>query len=337
MEGGGDLTGGVAEGDSSFSHPFSHVPLLLYHTRNLDRLGGNLLPGPGESGDGPMSADLEGVRKPGPAGFPQEGVPGSEVELRQHIDYLAGTIAHYRNWMDQLLARYQLVNPDAARPAKRIYIGNLPATTHEAELRHFINNLISQVKGCAGPGYPIISCKLFPMHPGASEGGLTGLHMAQNNADRTYAFLELRSIEEASNLMALDGVIFHANPLKIRRPNNYDPGLAIMLGPVDPNPCMDLPRMGIIRTMVQDTPNKIFIGGLPCEWFEEQVQELLLPFGRLLAFNLVKDRATGNSKGYAFCEFVDTSVTDVVIQALNGRAVGTKFLTVKRALSPGSV
>lgn len=21
----------------------------------------------------------------------------------------------------------------------------------------------------------------------------------------------------------------------------------------------------------QDTPNKIFIGGLPCEWFEEQV------------------------------------------------------------------
>lgn len=38
---------------------------------------------------------------------------------------------------------------------------------------------------------------------------------------------------------------------QIRRPNNYDPGLAIMLGPVDPNPCMDLPRMGIIRTMVQ--------------------------------------------------------------------------------------
>lgn len=33
---------------------------------------------------------------------------------------LAGTLAHYRNWAAQLQARYQLFNPDAARPAKRV-------------------------------------------------------------------------------------------------------------------------------------------------------------------------------------------------------------------------
>ena len=35
-------------------------------------------------------------------------------------------MAHFRAWAAQLQARYQMFNPDASRPAKRIYIGNLP-------------------------------------------------------------------------------------------------------------------------------------------------------------------------------------------------------------------
>lgn len=42
------------------------------------------------------------------------------------------------------------------------------------------------------------------------------------------------------------------------------------------------------------------------------MKELLSAFGELRAFNLVKDSATGLSKGYAFCEYVDTGITDVV-------------------------
>lgn len=37
-----------------------------------------------------------------------------------------------------------------------------------------------------------------------------------------------------------------------------------------------------------------------------------MSFGPLRAFNLVKDSATGLSKGYAFCEYVDVGVTDQV-------------------------
>lgn len=44
-----------------------------------------------------------------------------------------------------------------------------------------------------------------------------------------------------------------------------------------------------------------------------QVKELLTSFGPLKAFNLVKDSATGLSKGYAFCEYVDVNVSDQVI------------------------
>jgi len=42
------------------------------------------------------------------------------------------------------------------------------------------------------------------------------------------------------------------------------------------------------------------------------VKELLTSFGQLKAFNLVKDAATGLSKGYAFCEYADVVMTDQV-------------------------
>ena len=44
---------------------------------------------------------------------------------------LATTLQHYRNWAGQLLARYQMANPDASRPPRRIYVGGLPAGTTE--------------------------------------------------------------------------------------------------------------------------------------------------------------------------------------------------------------
>lgn len=43
------------------------------------------------------------------------------------------------------------------------------------------------------------------------------------------------------------------------------------------------------------------------------MKELLTSFGQLKAFNLVKDAATGLSKGYAFCEYADVVMTDQVI------------------------
>lgn len=62
-----------------------------------------------------------------------------------------------------------------------------------------------------------------------------------------------------------------------------------------------------------------------------QVKELLLSFGQLKAFNLVKDAATGLSKGYAFAEYVEYSITDQAIAGLNGMQLGDKKLIVQRA------
>lgn len=57
----------------------------------------------------------------------------------------------------------------------------------------------------------------------------------------------------------------------MRRPNNYDHNVAMLLGPTEPNPTMALEGLDMIRTVVADSPDKLFIGGLPCDWSEEQV------------------------------------------------------------------
>ena len=81
------------------------------------------------------------------------------------------------------------------------------------------------------------------------------------------------------------------------------------------NPNYNVP--GVVSTVVPDSPHKVFLGGLPNYLNEDQVKELLTSFGQLRAFNLVKDSATGLSKGYAFCEYVDVSITDQAIAGKN--------------------
>lgn len=61
------------------------------------------------------------------------------------------------------------------------------------------------------------------------------------------------------------------------------------------------------------------------------MKDLLQTFGPLKAFNLVKDIATGLSKGFAFCEYLDDHVTDRACTGLNGMKLGDKQLLVQRA------
>ena len=120
-----------------------------------------------------------------------------------------------------------------------------------------------------------------------------------------------RSIDETTQAMAFDGINFKGQSLKLRRPHDYQP----MPG-MSENPNYNVP--GVVSTVVPDSPHKVFLGGLPNYLNEDQVKELLTSFGQLRAFNLVKDSATGLSKGYAFCEYVDVSITD---QAIAGNKI----------------
>ncbi|EDO48329.1 predicted protein [Nematostella vectensis] len=190
------------------------------------------------------------------------------------------------------------------RQARRLYVGNIPFGVTENLMIEFFNAKMKEAKLNTAPGNPVIA--------------------AQINTEQNFAFIELRSVEETTQAMAFDGIILQGQALKIRRPKDYQP-----IPGMSENASVHVP--GVVSTVVPDSPHKIFIGGLPNYLNEDQVKELLSSFGELRAFNLVKDSATGLSKGYAFCEYVDLGITDVAIQGLNGMQLGDKKLIVQRA------
>merc|ERR1719284_2088107 len=140
-----------------------------------------------------------------------------------------------------------------------------------------------------------------------------------------FAFLECRSIDETTQAMAFDGINFKGQSLKLRRPHDYQP----IPGGGGMDGFAGVP--GVVSTVVPDSLQKVFVGGLPNYLNEEQVKELLTSFGQLKAFNLVKDTTTGLSKGYAFAEYLDGGITDQAIAGLNGMQLGDKKLIVQRA------
>ncbi|KAK0523330.1 hypothetical protein OC835_001561 [Tilletia horrida] len=196
------------------------------------------------------------------------------------------------------------VNPNVNRQARRLYVGNITYEANEANITNFFNARMREV-GFAkdGEGDPCVG--------------------AQINPDKGYAFVEFRSPEEATNAMGFDGIVFLNQSLKIRRPKDYQ-------GP-DIAPPRPAHVPGVISTNVPDSPNKIFIGGLPTYIADEQVIELLKAFGELRAFNLVKEAGSGASKGFAFCEYVDPLITDIACQGLNDIELGGRRLVVQRA------
>ena len=201
-------------------------------------------------------------------------------------------------------AAVPVVGSTITRQARRLYVGNIPFGLSEEEMMDYFNQQMHLSGLAQADGNPILACQV--------------------NLDKNFAFLEFRSIDEATQAMAFDGINFKGQSLKLRRPHDYQP----MAGQSE-NPNFNVP--GVVSTVVPDSANKVFLGGLPNYLNEDQVKELLTSFGQLRAFNLVKDSATGLSKGYAFCEYVDVTITDQAIAGLNGMQLGDKKLIVQRA------
>jgi hypothetical protein len=57
----------------------------------------------------------------------------------------------------------------------------------------------------------------------------------------------------------------------VRRPSNYDGAAALLLGPVAPDPGLALGHLTMCKTVVEDSWGKVFVGGLPSDWSDEQV------------------------------------------------------------------
>ncbi|CAN0218966.1 unnamed protein product [Ectocarpus sp. 6 AP-2014] len=213
----------------------------------------------------------------------------------------------------QLMARLPGASNQQTRHARRLYIGGCPKTTEE-EMSSFFNEVINRALE-----YPI------------DGGAVASVYVSQEKA---FAFLELKTMELATSVLELDGIVYKETQLKMRRPSDYNPQLVpAASGPI---PKLNLSVLGIISSTVPDSDNKVFIGGLPYNLTEDQVRELLSAFGPLKSFHLVRDPGSPTSKGYGFCEYLNAGVTAIACEGLHGMTLGDKTLTVRPATDRGS-
>jgi RNA recognition motif-containing protein len=74
---------------------------------------------------------------------------------------------------------------------------------------------------------------------------------------------------------------------------------------------------------------KLYVGNLPFDVTEAELTELFSPHGPVQSAQIVTDRDTGRSRGFAFVEMSDGA--DAAIAALNGQDLKGRALTVNEA------
>jgi cold-inducible RNA-binding protein len=79
------------------------------------------------------------------------------------------------------------------------------------------------------------------------------------------------------------------------------------------------------------TLKNVFVGNLDFGATESSIRSLFETYGTVDRVNLVTDRDTGRSRGFAFVEMSDTGQADQAITALNGFQVDGRALSVNEA------
>lgn len=76
---------------------------------------------------------------------------------------------------------------------------------------------------------------------------------------------------------------------------------------------------------------KLFVGNLSFDTTEEDLRALFSEAGTVTSVSLIKDRATGRSKGFAFIEMSNQSEAEQAIKLFNGYSLGNREIKVDKA------
>jgi RNA recognition motif-containing protein len=76
---------------------------------------------------------------------------------------------------------------------------------------------------------------------------------------------------------------------------------------------------------------KLYVGNLPFQTSESDLQTLFEAAGEVASVSIVRDRATGQARGFAFVEMADAEAAQQAISQLDRRDFGGRNLTVNEA------
>lgn len=188
------------------------------------------------------------------------------------------------------------LKPSNARQSKRLFVHNIPPSVSDEALVSFFNlqlnglNVISTTDPCIS---------------------------AQRSADGAFALLEFKNPTEATVALAFDGIVMDESDymetsnrttngdsqgLSVRRPKDY----------IVPSVNDEVEyEEGVISSTVPDTQNKISVTNLLLNLTDDQVIELLVAFGQLKAFVLVKDASIEESRVRISSPHVKFELTEI--------------------------
>jgi RNA recognition motif-containing protein len=78
---------------------------------------------------------------------------------------------------------------------------------------------------------------------------------------------------------------------------------------------------------------KVYLGNLPTETTDAQLKDLVKVFGNPSTAEVVKDKMSGQNRGFGFAEFSNDDEARAVIAGLNGKDVNGRTLKVNEAKS----
>ena len=76
---------------------------------------------------------------------------------------------------------------------------------------------------------------------------------------------------------------------------------------------------------------KLYVGNLPWSATSASLESLFSAYGSVTSAEVVADRDTGRSRGFGFVEMASDQDGDQAMQALNGKEVDGRAITVNEA------
>ena len=76
---------------------------------------------------------------------------------------------------------------------------------------------------------------------------------------------------------------------------------------------------------------KLYVGNLDYATTEHVLSDVFAEAGEVVTVNLITDRMTGRSRGFAFVEMAEASAAQNAIDTLNGKTVGERQIKVAEA------
>ena len=76
---------------------------------------------------------------------------------------------------------------------------------------------------------------------------------------------------------------------------------------------------------------KLFVGNLSFNTTQDQLQEMFAAHGNVIEVDLIMDKFSGRPRGFGFVTMETKEAADAAVQALNGKSIDGRALTVNEA------